>query len=112
MQLTLGGSLKLVVRSFTDLETSIGAIGRINSLVTKAESEHDRDGCRRRAYDDNRTSECVENWPTDGSVTFEDVTASFGYVFKILFNVLSTSATSSFSHQIPLHGFNSVWYFL
>jgi ATP-binding cassette, subfamily C (CFTR/MRP), member 1 len=61
-------SLRVLVDSWTQLETALGAIARLKNFEATVVSE-------------NKPWECQEplkNWPDRGSIQFRDVTASYG----------------------------------
>lgn len=67
MIMTFNKTLMSVVRFWTSLETSIGAVSRIKKFVESAESEDRGD----------RTPEPIpQDWPASGAVKFSDVVAS------------------------------------
>lgn len=63
----LSGSLTNLVTTWTNLETSIGAITRIKEFVTSTESEH-------KAWE---TENVPDQWPENGEVSFTDFAASY-----------------------------------
>lgn len=67
MVMVFNKSLMSVVRFWTMLETSIGAVSRIKKFVEGAESE-DRG--------DKPSGPVPQDWPTSGAVKFSDVAAS------------------------------------
>ncbi|KAK7181162.1 ABC transporter [Paraphaeosphaeria sporulosa] len=68
--MTFNLNLALLVKSWTALETSVGAIGRVKSFVEETPSEEvDLGICRPLPG--------PENWPTRGDISFRNVTASY-----------------------------------
>uniref|UniRef100_A0A093VBK4 Metal resistance protein YCF1 n=1 Tax=Talaromyces marneffei PM1 TaxID=1077442 RepID=A0A093VBK4_TALMA len=66
--LLFGLSLKNCIRSWTQLETSIGAVSRVKSFVADTPSENRHLG----------TTEWIppQEWPSQGAIIFEEVTAT------------------------------------
>lgn len=69
--------LLTLVATWTRMETSLGAIARLKTLVETTISE-DKPG---------EDSIPVENWPDKGFIEFIDVTASYRYFFRPKFFV-------------------------
>ena len=68
--LAFNQSLSLLVTSWTNLETSLGAIARVKGFEAQTTPEE-------------KPGETVippESWPDQGAVTFHDVTAAYGSV--------------------------------
>lgn len=68
--LSFGTYLKYCIRSWTQLETSIGAVSRVKSFVTDTPSEE-------RHLDAQWTP--GQDWPSQGAITFEKVTATYRF---------------------------------
>lgn len=66
--LSFNQDLMQLIQSWTKLETSIGAVSRIQDFMESTPSEDD-DPCRIEAV--------PLNWPTLGSVSFREITASY-----------------------------------
>ena len=60
--------LKQLVTNWTLLETSAGAVSRIRSFTAEVESENLPDECQNPP----------KNWPSEGAIEFQDITASHG----------------------------------
>lgn len=69
--LSFGLYLKISIRSWTQLETSIGAVSRVKSFVADTPSET-------RRLDAEWTPQL--EWPSQGVITFEKVTATYRLV--------------------------------
>lgn len=67
--LTLNKSLTQTIKMWTMTETSIGAVSRIHSFVKDTPSN----SC-------NTLSLPPHHWPQQGTISFQNVTASYGYV--------------------------------
>ncbi|RYP12551.1 hypothetical protein DL765_007253 [Monosporascus sp. GIB2] len=68
--MTFNQVLTLLVKSWTALETSIGAVGRVKSFVEKTTSEETELGIRQPLVG-------PDNWPTRGAICFQNVTATY-----------------------------------
>ena len=68
--MTFNQVLTLLVKSWTALETSIGAVGRVKSFVEKTTSEETELGIRQPLVG-------PDNWPTRGAICFRNVTAAY-----------------------------------
>ncbi|RYP65399.1 hypothetical protein DL771_008344 [Monosporascus sp. 5C6A] len=68
--MTFNQVLTLLVKSWTALETSIGAVGRVKSFVEKTTSEETELGIRQPQVG-------PDNWPTRGAICFQNVTATY-----------------------------------
>ncbi|KAF2444598.1 putative multidrug resistance-associated protein [Karstenula rhodostoma CBS 690.94] len=68
--MTFNLNLALLVKSWTALETSVGAVGRVKSFVEDTPSEEADLGILRPLPG-------PDNWPTKGEICFRDVTASY-----------------------------------
>ncbi|KAJ4349627.1 uncharacterized protein N0V89_008243 [Didymosphaeria variabile] len=68
--MTFNLNLAMLVKSWTALETSIGAIGRVKSFVEETASEEKELGI-------DRPLPGPDNWPTRGTIYFQDVTATY-----------------------------------
>jgi ATP-binding cassette subfamily C (CFTR/MRP) protein 1 len=68
--MTFNLNLAMLVKSWTALETSIGAIGRVKSFVEKTPSEEAELGI-------HRPLPGPDNWPKKGDICFQNVTASY-----------------------------------
>lgn len=74
--MTFNQILTQLVKSWTALETSIGAVGRVKSFVEDTVSEEKELGiCDPRVG--------PENWPVRGDIRFQNVTATYKYVYSI-----------------------------
>ena len=62
-------NVKLLIAFWTQLETSIGAVGRIKQFVKDTKDENLP----------GETQEPLENWPSRGEIRFDNVEASYGY---------------------------------
>jgi ATP-binding cassette subfamily C (CFTR/MRP) protein 1 len=67
-----GMMLAAIIRSWTQLETAIGAVSRLQSFSKTIKSE----------YLENETDEPSENWPQHGSVDIWNVSAAYRYTNK------------------------------
>lgn len=67
--LVFNQDLMQFIKSWTVLETSIGAVARIQDFVDSTPSEEQRQG---------ELAAVPPNWPNRGHLTFERVTASYG----------------------------------
>lgn len=70
MVVTFSGELTRVILTWTQMESSIGAVARVQRFV--AETEHEESGGRGMIV-----PTC---WPHDGRLEFRDLEASHGYV--------------------------------
>ncbi|RYP65462.1 hypothetical protein DL770_008992 [Monosporascus sp. CRB-9-2] len=68
--MTFNQVLTLLIKSWTALETSIGAVGRVKSFVEKTTSEETELGIRQPLVG-------PDNWPTRGAICFQNVTATY-----------------------------------
>ncbi|KAF2253629.1 putative multidrug resistance-associated protein [Trematosphaeria pertusa] len=68
--MTFNQVLALLVKSWTALETSIGAVGRVKSFVEKTTSEETELGIRQPLVGPG-------NWPARGAICFQNVTAAY-----------------------------------
>lgn len=68
--MTFNLNLAMLVKFWTALETSIGAIGRVKTFVEETPSEEQELGIQ-------QPQPAPENWPTRGDVTFHNVVASY-----------------------------------
>lgn len=68
--LSFGLYLKFCIRSWTQLETSIGAVSRVKSFVKDTPSEE-------RHLDAQWTP--GQDWPSQGAIMFEEVTATYRF---------------------------------
>lgn len=82
--LTISTTLTRLLQSWTQLETSLGAVSRIKSLEATLEPEH-------REYE---RIEPPVHWPATGTVEFQDVVASYKYVYQSI--SLSSVRTDQF----------------
>lgn len=71
--MTFNQVLTLLVKTWTELETSIGAVGRIKSFVETTTSEVTELGIRQPLVG-------PDNWPTRGAICFQNVTATYKQV--------------------------------
>lgn len=78
-------SIKLLVTFWTNLETHIGSILRIKDFVqnVKPEDQPGEDG------------DVPPNWPSNGAVTFNSVSAAYRYVFSFLLSYGYSTDVSS-----------------
>lgn len=60
-------SLTEVIKQWTTLETSLGAVARVRSFVTETPHEHNPQECEQPQ----------EDWPEQGSIEFQNVSASY-----------------------------------
>lgn len=73
-----GTTLQLLVTDWTQLETAICAVNRIRGYVSDTQTEQDDETC----------TQAPLNWPSAGSVVFENVSASYPSVSRqILRNI-------------------------
>ena len=68
--MTFNQVLTMLVKSWTALETSIGAVGRVKSFVEKTTSEETELGIRQPLPG-------PDNWPTRGAISFQNMTATY-----------------------------------
>ncbi|KAF2649718.1 P-loop containing nucleoside triphosphate hydrolase protein, partial [Lophiostoma macrostomum CBS 122681] len=68
--MTFNQALTMLVKFWTGLETSIGAVGRVKNFVERTQSEEAEFGM-------SQPKTGPENWPTRGSIRFRNVTASY-----------------------------------
>lgn len=68
--LTFDVTLTGTIQSWTKLETSIGAVTRTQSFIDDTLQESNRQDCITPSL----------NWPSEGQIMFESVTASYRYV--------------------------------
>lgn len=68
--MTFNLNLALLVKSWTALETSVGAIGRVKSFVENTPSEEAELGIQ-------QPMSGPDNWPTKGEICFQNVTATY-----------------------------------
>jgi ATP-binding cassette subfamily C (CFTR/MRP) protein 1 len=80
--LTISGTLVRLLESWTQLETSLGAISRIKSLEETLLPE-DKEG---------EDTEPYPEWPNKGAIEFQDVVASYKYVFCHFFRSDGTNS--------------------
>ncbi|KAK6385471.1 hypothetical protein LTS17_001039 [Exophiala oligosperma] len=80
----LSQSLTNVIRTWTMMETSIGAIGRIREYTKSTPSEHKAIEC-----DDPRPS-----WPENGAVAFKDFGASYSVESDLVLNNIDLAIAS------------------
>ena len=65
--MTFGDIVNFIIRWWTQLETSIGAVTRLKALNDKVPSEGYKD----------QTNPVPPEWPTQGSIEIRDVSASY-----------------------------------
>ncbi|ORY16438.1 ABC transporter [Clohesyomyces aquaticus] len=68
--MTFNQVLTLLVKSWTALETSIGAVGRVKSFVEETASEETELGIRQPLA-------VPDDWPARGAICFQNVTATY-----------------------------------
>lgn len=61
-----GDTITNFIRRWTEMETSLGSIGRLRSFIQKTPQEQD-----------SNTALLPENWPSAGKITFKNVTAAY-----------------------------------
>lgn len=72
--LTFNQSLALLVTNWTQMETSLGAISRVKSLVAEVKPEDLA----------SETYEPQAFWPAAGAITFRDLSACYKYVLSCI----------------------------
>ena len=65
--LSLGSSLAELVQNYTDLETSLGAVGRLRTFTASVTTENQP----------NESLEPPKSWPSSGLITLSHVSASY-----------------------------------
>jgi len=86
--MVFGDNLTAIIRFYTQLETSIGAVSRLKSFGEKVESE-------------NRPGEDLvppKEWPRKGEIEIKGVSASYGYV---LCSTFKSRTPTTFSADVP-----------
>ncbi|KAK9443505.1 ABC transporter [Metarhizium brunneum] len=66
--ISFSGVLQSFVTQWTQLETGLGAIGRIKAFVQDTKPENS----------DGEVDDLPDNWPSAGSIVFDNVSASYG----------------------------------
>lgn len=91
--LVFSQDLMQFIKSWTVLETSIGAVARIQEFVETTPSEEQHQ---------NEQATVPPHWPERGHLTFDRVTASYGYVnLKIAFLFFLFANMSVYSPDSP-----------
>jgi ABC-type multidrug transport system fused ATPase/permease subunit len=78
---TFSTTLQTLVTEWTQVETAIGAVSRIRSYVSHIKDENLA----------NENGEVPQDWPSEGAVTFKDVTASYDSALEPVLKQISLS---------------------